>query len=179
MGGVGQICREMMADLPRNDPDAGGLPRVEGLRGTRRANSIRVTIERGNRGVAQSGSASALGAEGRGFESLRPDQNQLFGAEPLKPYPFFNQQLGYILYRSLPSIKTILWNQVFAETVSPVSPQFTSGMAIFKAGTPGLRSGRMPKTEQYHPSQQNDVRTPAGFSARLSLHQAGWGTRAD
>jgi hypothetical protein len=25
------------------------------------------------RGVAQSGSASALGAEGRGFESLRPD----------------------------------------------------------------------------------------------------------
>ena len=26
------------------------------------------------RGVAQSGSASALGAEGRGFESLRPDQ---------------------------------------------------------------------------------------------------------
>src|SRR5215467_5272824 len=27
------------------------------------------------RGVAQPGSASALGAEGRGFESLRPDQN--------------------------------------------------------------------------------------------------------
>ena len=26
------------------------------------------------RGMAQSGSASALGAEGRGFESLRPDQ---------------------------------------------------------------------------------------------------------
>ena len=26
------------------------------------------------RGVAQSGSASALGAEGRGFKSLRPDQ---------------------------------------------------------------------------------------------------------
>ena len=76
MGGVGQICREMMADLPRNDPDAGGLPRVEGLRGTRRANSIRVTIERGNRGVAQSGSASALGAEGRGFESLRPDHGK-------------------------------------------------------------------------------------------------------
>jgi hypothetical protein len=42
-------------------------------------------------------------------------------------------------------------------------------MAIFEAGTPGLRSGRMPKTERYHPSQQNDVRTPAGFSARLSL----------
>src|SRR3954453_854455 len=27
-----------------------------------------------SRGVAQPGSASALGAEGRGFESLRPDQ---------------------------------------------------------------------------------------------------------
>ena len=27
------------------------------------------------RGVAQSGSASALGAEGRGFESLRPDHS--------------------------------------------------------------------------------------------------------
>src|SRR6185312_437399 len=32
------------------------------------------TIEAYCRGVAQSGSASALGAEGRGFESLRPDQ---------------------------------------------------------------------------------------------------------
>ena len=29
----------------------------------------------GNRGVAQSGSARALGAWGRGFESLHPDQN--------------------------------------------------------------------------------------------------------
>jgi hypothetical protein len=27
----------------------------------------------GNRGIAQPGSASALGAEGRGFESLCPD----------------------------------------------------------------------------------------------------------
>jgi hypothetical protein len=32
-------------------------------------------IER-HRGVAQSGSASALGAEGRGFESLRPDHRK-------------------------------------------------------------------------------------------------------
>ena len=30
-----------------------------------------------SRGVAQPGSASALGAEGRGFESLRPDQDQI------------------------------------------------------------------------------------------------------
>ena len=30
-----------------------------------------------SRGVAQSGSASALGAEGRGFESLRPDHSNL------------------------------------------------------------------------------------------------------
>ena len=29
----------------------------------------------GNRGMAQPGSASALGAEGRGFESLCPDQS--------------------------------------------------------------------------------------------------------
>jgi hypothetical protein len=40
------------------------------------------------RGVAQSGSASALGAEGRGFESLRPDQYQLIETEPLRPYSF-------------------------------------------------------------------------------------------
>ena len=33
------------------------------------------TIEADRRGVAQSGSASALGAEGRGFESLRPDHS--------------------------------------------------------------------------------------------------------
>src|ERR1019366_10658183 len=37
-------------------------------------NPIRDTIETERRGVAQPGSASALGAEGRGFESLRPDQ---------------------------------------------------------------------------------------------------------
>lgn len=29
-----------------------------------------------NRGVAQLGSASALGAEGRGFKSLRPDHSK-------------------------------------------------------------------------------------------------------
>ena len=34
---------------------------------------VRDTIEPDRRGVAQPGSASALGAEGRGFESLRPD----------------------------------------------------------------------------------------------------------
>ena len=34
---------------------------------------FRDTIKEVRRGVAQSGSASALGAEGRGFESLRPD----------------------------------------------------------------------------------------------------------
>ena len=33
---------------------------------------------RGSRGVAQPGSASALGAEGRGFESLRPDHHNSF-----------------------------------------------------------------------------------------------------
>ena len=38
-------------------------------------NSIRDTIEPECRGVAQPGSASALGAEGRGFESLRPDHS--------------------------------------------------------------------------------------------------------
>jgi len=32
-----------------------------------------VRYNRISRGVAQPGSASALGAEGRGFESLRPD----------------------------------------------------------------------------------------------------------
>jgi hypothetical protein len=32
------------------------------------------------RGVAQSGSASALGAEGRGFKSLRPDHLRSFGS---------------------------------------------------------------------------------------------------
>ena len=48
---------------------------------------IRVTIEE-CRGVAQPGSASALGAEGRGFKSLRPDHyfqlftNMKVGLEP-------------------------------------------------------------------------------------------------
>ena len=46
---------------------------LSGWRTSFRAKKNRVTIDRGYRGVAQSGSASALGAEGRGFESLRPD----------------------------------------------------------------------------------------------------------
>jgi hypothetical protein len=33
-------------------------------------------LQSDHRGVAQSGSASALGAEGRGFESLRPDHSK-------------------------------------------------------------------------------------------------------
>ena len=33
----------------------------------------------GIRGIAQSGSASALGAEGRGFESLCPDHYSVIG----------------------------------------------------------------------------------------------------
>ena len=37
---------------------------------------IRDTIDEERRGVAQPGSASALGAEGRGFESLRPDHRK-------------------------------------------------------------------------------------------------------
>src|ERR1700677_1935513 len=69
---------------------------------------VRDTIEPDRRGVAQPGSASALGAEGRGFESLRPDQHQLIENEPLKPYPICIQQLGYILYRSMLSIKSLL-----------------------------------------------------------------------
>ena len=36
--------------------------------------SNQVSYNRTSRGVAQPGSASALGAEGRGFKSLRPDQ---------------------------------------------------------------------------------------------------------
>ena len=42
------------------------------------------------------------------FESLRPDHHQLIETEPLKPYPFSIQQLGYILYRSMLSIKSLL-----------------------------------------------------------------------
>ena len=47
---------------------------VGGIQG-RAAIAIRDTIDSRCRGVAQSGSASALGAEGRGFESLRPDHD--------------------------------------------------------------------------------------------------------
>ena len=79
-----------------------------------------------------------VGGPKKGFESLslRPDQHQLIETEPLKPYPFSIQQLGSILYRSMLSIKSLLENQVYAETVSPVSPRFPSQMAVFKAETP-------------------------------------------
>ena len=56
------------------------------------------------RGVAQPGSASALGAEGRGFESLRPDQFlQRFGAFEnlaVAELPTFITQFGPWLHRS-------------------------------------------------------------------------------
>src|ERR1019366_2736120 len=38
---------------------------------------VRVTIKTSRRGVAQPGSASALGAEGRRFESSRPDHSPI------------------------------------------------------------------------------------------------------
>lgn len=47
-------------------------------------------------------------SEMKGFESLRPDQHQLIETEPLKPYLFSIQQLGYIIYRSMLSIKSLL-----------------------------------------------------------------------
>ena len=44
------------------------------------------------RGIAQSGSASALGAEGRGFESLCPDHPVRLGINRkfsmVKPFPY-------------------------------------------------------------------------------------------
>ena len=40
-------------------------------------NCLNLDYNQQSRGVAQPGSASALGAEGRGFESLRPDQLNL------------------------------------------------------------------------------------------------------
>ena len=39
-----------------------------------------VQVSKNCRGLAQSGSASALGAEGRGFESLCPDHCSVIGA---------------------------------------------------------------------------------------------------
>jgi hypothetical protein len=55
MGGQARPELHVMAELVRSRPhrDGGGQAR----------------------GMAQSGSASALGAEGRGFESLCPDQS--------------------------------------------------------------------------------------------------------
>src|SRR5271165_4492526 len=47
------------------------------------------------RGVAQSGSASALGAEGRGFESLRPDQHKLNYFYNLKTISSHGYRYGY------------------------------------------------------------------------------------
>ena len=116
-GGEGQICRRMVTVLPRNDPDTVGLRRVEGFCGARRGKSIQVTIERGNRGVAQSGSASALGAEGRGFESLRPDHRIKYleqSTNHLK-WTVANTVAGGCCYSSFPSpqfavcCREVLW----------------------------------------------------------------------
>ena len=56
-----------------NNAQIGGQERLE-FQGASRSNGTGLRYNLGSRGVAQSGSASALGAEGRGFESLRPDQ---------------------------------------------------------------------------------------------------------
>src|ERR1700722_5161020 len=53
-------------------------------------NKKRDTIDKGHRGVAQSGSASALGAEGRGFESLRPDQSFEILNKPTTEFSVFS-----------------------------------------------------------------------------------------
>ena len=64
------------------------------------------------RGVAQSGSASALGAEGRGFESLRPDHGInnlhrfLFGLNPTNPHTCIHEKfcmsIELAVHHSLP-----------------------------------------------------------------------------
>ena len=62
---------------------------------------IRVTIETERRGVAQPGSASALGAEGRGFESLRPDQLKLNYFYNLKQSPAMDTVTDTVLLHLL------------------------------------------------------------------------------
>jgi hypothetical protein len=59
---------------------AGSRPSSRAGMGSR-ANRFAIQSKRGRRGVAQPGSASALGAEGRGFESLRPDQTAQSGIQ--------------------------------------------------------------------------------------------------
>ena len=71
----------------------------------RRAISLRYN-QLGSRGVAQPGSASALGAEGRGFESLRPDHqiNHLArSAHPLEQSTVANNVAGGCRFASLPT----------------------------------------------------------------------------
>src|ERR1700761_1622424 len=51
------------------------------------------------RGVAQPGSASALGAEGRGFESLRPDQHRLLIIKAILTISATHLLLPLLLYR--------------------------------------------------------------------------------
>ncbi len=64
-------------------PKTGQSIRPNPMGATARLQSPSRYNETGHRGVAQPGSASALGAEGRGFESLRPDQFSYLSAVPL------------------------------------------------------------------------------------------------
>ncbi len=55
-----------------------------GRRGRGREGEELLGYNQTSRGVAQSGSASALGAEGRGFESLRPDHSKSLAIRDLQ-----------------------------------------------------------------------------------------------
>ncbi|MEY3670979.1 MAG: hypothetical protein RI904_636 [Pseudomonadota bacterium] len=54
-----------------------------------RSKSVIICYSVGLRGVAQPGSASALGAEGREFESHRPDQYKRVLGKYLRPVFYF------------------------------------------------------------------------------------------
>jgi hypothetical protein len=77
------VRRSLRAGSGSRKAGNGGGGVGEGVRGGRRGAERgsdwlgMVGYNQTSRGVAQSGSASALGAEGRGFESLRPDHRNL------------------------------------------------------------------------------------------------------
>ena len=66
------------------------------------------TFSHQKRGVAQSGRAPALGAGGRGFKSLRPDQYEQ-GVVSFNSQPFIFWRYAYVTSQKMPFRFPLLW----------------------------------------------------------------------
>ena len=122
------VRRSLRAGSGSRKAGNGGGGVGEGVRGGRRGAERgsdwlgMVGYNQTSRGVAQSGSASALGAEGRGFESLRPDHSK-----PLIYQAILTISIAHLLFTAT-SLRAKLRRSALRGYIAGKSNRFFAGV---------------------------------------------------